>query len=269
MQQERMFYQEVIPIKPLQDYIRYFWILEDFTDNTTNKKFKIIPDGLPALVFQNEPNLFFGKDGNAMPQLFLYGQSTKYTEHRVTGSFQIMGVYLQPTALKTLFNIDAFELNNQNVSLEFLIDEPILAQLVDATSVNEKIDILTLFFLHLVQKSRYGDGKAEFASTLLQKAKSLKEIQVEMNISERSLERMIKQYVGVSPKLFSRIIRFQSGLKTLRQTDFKNFTELAYLAEYFDQSHYIKEFKEFTGTNPTNFVLHTSEHLTNFPLWND
>ena len=264
-----MYYQKIIPIKLIQDYIRYFWVLKDFTDDTTNKKFKIIPDGLPALIFQNEPNLFFAKDGKAMPQLFLYGQSTKYTEHRVTGAFKIMGVYLQPTALKTLFCIDAFELNNQNVSLEYVIDEPILEKLVNATSVNEKIDIITHFFLNLIQKIRYSDSKAEFASTLLQNGKTLKEVQEEMNMSERSLERMIKQYVGISPKMFSRIVRFQSGLNALRQTDFKNFTELAYMADYFDQSHYIKEFKEFTGTNPKNFVLNTNEHLANFPLWKE
>ncbi|RAV29311.1 AraC family transcriptional regulator [Sinomicrobium soli] len=264
-----MYYQKLIPIKQLQDYIRYFWILGSSMDDNIHKKFKIIPDGLPALIFQNEPNLFFAKEGKAMPQLFLYGQSTKCTEHRVTGAFKIIGVYFQPTALKTLFNVEAFELNNQNVSLEHIIDDPILEKLINATSVNEKIDILTYFFLNLIQKIRYNDSKVEFASTLLQRGKTLKEIQIEMNISERSLERMTKQYVGISPKMFSRIIRFQSGLNILRKTDFKDFTELAYMADYFDQSHYIKEFKEFTGTNPKNFVLNTNEHLANFPLWKE
>jgi hypothetical protein len=126
------------------------------------------------LIFQNEPNQFFGRDGKAMPQLFLYGQSTKYTEHKVTGAFKIMGVYLQPTALKTLFSIEAFELNNQNVSLEYIIDEPIAEKLVNATSVNEKIAIITHFFLGLIQKIRYNDNKAEFASALLQRGKTLK-----------------------------------------------------------------------------------------------
>ncbi len=264
-----MFYQKIIPVKPLEDYIQYFWILEDFKDNETNKIFKIIPDGLPALIFQKGPNLFFDKEDTAMPQLFLYGQSTKYTVHKVTGCFGIMGVYLQPTALKTLFNIDAFELNNQNVFLEHVIDEPILEQLVDATSVNERIDILTCFFLRLIQRTKCNNGKAEFASILLQKGKTLKEIQVEINISERSLERLIKQYVGMSPKMFSRIIRFQTGLNTLRRADFRSLTELAYIADYFDQSHYIKEFREFTGTNPKDFMLSTNEHLANFPLWID
>src|SRR5690606_4171992 len=96
---------------------------------------------------------------------------------------------------------------------------------VNATCVNEKIDIITHFFLDLIQKIRYNDSKVEFASTLLQNGKTLKEVQAEMNMSELSLERMIKQYIGISPKMFSRIIRFQSGLNTLRQSDFKNFTE--------------------------------------------
>ena len=105
------------------------------------------------------------------------------------------------------------------------------------------------------------------ASTLLQNGKTLKEIQLEMNLSERTLERIIKQSVGLSPKIFSRIMRFQDGLNCLRQTNFENFTELAYQYDYFDQSHYNREFKEFTGTNPRNFILNSKEYLANFPQW--
>ncbi|KKX50116.1 DUF6597 domain-containing transcriptional factor [Sphingobacterium sp. IITKGP-BTPF85] len=108
-----MHYQEFLPETSLQDYIRYFWVLEDDTDNFSVKSFKIIPDGIPTLIFQEKPNLFFDMDAQAAPQLYIQGQSTKFTEHRVMGNFRIIGVYLQPTALKTIFNIDAFEFNDQ------------------------------------------------------------------------------------------------------------------------------------------------------------
>lgn len=263
-----MYYQEFLPIKSLQNYIRYFWVLEDFTNDLTNKLFKIIPDGLPALIFQEQLNFFFDKKGQALPQLFIYGQSTNFTEHNVTGNFRIFGVYLQPTALKTIFNIDAFEFNHQNIPLESVISDLTLEQLTHAISIEEKIKIISNFILKQIQKVKTNDKKAEYISMLLQNGKSLKEVQLEMNFSERTLERLTKQYVGISPKVFSRIIRFQSGLNSLRETDLKKLIELAYENEYFDQSHYIREFKEFTGTTPKNFILHANEKLVNFPQWN-
>src|SRR5690606_35566649 len=108
------------------------------------------------------------------------------------------------------------ELNNQKVSLEYIIKEPILEKLVNAKFLNEKIDIITHLLLNLIRKIKRNDSKAEFASTQLQDGKTLKEIQIAMNISERSLERMVKQYVGMSPKMFSSIVRFQSSLDALR-----------------------------------------------------
>lgn len=236
-----MFYKKIIPIKALQDYIQYFWILEDFKNNSSDKCFKIIPDGLPALIFQQEPNLFFDKKGHALPQLYLYGQYSKYTEHTVSGYFSVIGVYLQPTALKTIFGLDAFELNHQNISLEDIVRDAILEQLVNAISLEEKISLISSFFLKQIERVKNNHKKLVHASTLLQNGKTLKEIQLEMNLSERTLERIIKQSVGLSPKIFSRIMRFQDGLNCLRQTNFENFTELAYQYDYFDQSHTITE----------------------------
>ncbi|PQA60126.1 helix-turn-helix domain-containing protein [Siphonobacter curvatus] len=258
-----MYYQKILPIKPLQDYIRYFWILEDVGD----KIFKIIPDGLSGLIFQEEANLFLDNKHQVLPQMFLYGQTTYHSEQKAIRNFRSIGVYLQPTALKTIFNIDAFELTNQHISIDNLTTDPILEQLVNATSAHDKIEIISHFFLKRIRQVEHHAKKADFATRLLQNGKTLKDIQTEMNLSERSLERLIRHYVGISPKAFSRIVRFQSGLQALRQKDFYNLTDLAYQNDYFDQSHYIREFKAFTGMNPKQFIQQTNEHVENFPEW--
>lgn len=260
-----MYYQDFFPNRALQEYVLYFWILEDFEDNSSLKSFKIIPDGVPALIFQETSNFFISKKGQISPQLYVYGQYSKYTEHNIRGKFRIIGAYLRPTALKTIFNIDAFEFNNQNIPLEDVVTENILEQLINTNSLNHKIEIISNFFLNQIQKVKINKSNASFASDLIQKGKTLKEVQFEMKLSERSLERLIKQYVGMSPKMFSRIMRFQSGLNTLRKDDFESFTKLSYENEYFDQSHYVREFKEFTGTSPKSYLLNTNEILRNFP----
>lgn len=262
-----MYYQEIPPIKALQQYVRYFWVLEDTPSFKHPLHFKILPDALPALIFQDQPNQFFDQDDQAMPQLYIYGQFTQHSEHTVSGKFKIIGAYLEPTALKTLFHLDAFELSNQNIALEDLVSDLILEQLVNASGTAEKITIISNFILDRINHAKHHNEKARYASSLIQNGKTLPEVQQQMNLSERSLERLSKQYIGMSPKLYARIIRFQSSLAILRQSPSLNLSTVAHQSSYFDQSHFIRDFKAFTGCSPLFFLQNSEEQLPNFPQW--
>jgi YesN/AraC family two-component response regulator len=64
-----------------------------------------------------------------------------------------------------------------------------------------------------------------------------------------------------------RINRFQTALDYIRQRNFESLSQAAYKHFYTDQSHYIKDFKEFTGTTPKQFLLHANEKIENFSEW--
>lgn len=262
-----MNYQQIYPTEQLRKYARYFWVLEDDSLDFSEKTFKIMPDGLAGLIFQENKKSFLSKDNQELPQLFLYGQTTKHTEHKAIKTFRNIGIYFQPTALKSIFGIDANELTNQHIDIDALIKTNITDQLLNIATAEQKIELLSSFLIQQAEKRKTENEKVIFASEQLQKGLSLPTIQTELNISERSLERYFKQHIGISPKLYARINRFQSALEQIRQTQFDKLTNIAYQSNYFDQSHFIREFKEFAGTSPKNFILQANEQVANFPEW--
>lgn len=262
-----MNYQQILPTEPLRKYVRYFWTLEDDSIDFSCKTFKIMSDGLPGLIFQENPAAFFDENDRPLPQAFLYGQTTRYTEHKAKQPFRNIGVYFQPTALKSIFGIDANELTNQHIDINELIRTNITDQLLNTTTAEQRIKLLSSFLLQQADQRKAENEKVNFATDQLQKGVSLPTIQNELNLSERSLERYFKQYIGISPKLYARINRFQSALENIRQSQFNKLTNIAYQNDYFDQSHFIREFKEFAGTSPKHFKLKANEQVANFPEW--
>lgn len=262
-----MNYQQILPVEPLRKYIRYFWTLEDDNADFLQKTFKIMPDGLPGLIFQENPKVFSDKDNQPLPQLFLYGQTTRHKEHKATGSFRNIGVYFQPAALKSVFRIDANELTDQHIDISDLTKTTIAEQLVNTRTLEQRIDLLSAFFQEQADHQKSENERVNLAIVQLQQGRHLKKIQTGLNISERSFERHFKQQVGISPKLYARINRFQSTLDSLRKTNFDKLTDIAYQNDYFDQSHFIREFREFTGTSPKHFILQANEQVANYPEW--
>ena len=207
------------------------------------------------------------KDDQILPQSFLFGQATQYAELCVKGRFRNLGVSFQPTALKTVFGIDAAALTQQHIDINDLIATNLSDQLLNTINIDEQVLILEHFFLAQTAKSQEENHKVRLAIIQLQKGKELKCIHTDLKISERSLERLFKTHVGVSPKLYSRICRFQASLKMLKAANVASLTEIAYQENYFDQSHFIRDFKCFAGTTPKSFLSGITEQFPDFPEW--
>jgi AraC-like DNA-binding protein len=83
--------------------------------------------------------------------------------------------------------------------------------------------------------------------------------------SERHIERLFMESVGINPKNFANIIKLHSFLKQLKKTTEKaSLTELVYQSGYADQSHLIKEFKKITGMTPTAYKNNKNKLAINF-----
>ena len=84
--------------------------------------------------------------------------------------------------------------------------------------------------------------------------RTVSEVAYKLNISKRQLERVFLKNVGISPKKFSRIVRLNAAIKRFKKAD--SLTALTYEAGYFDPSHLIRDFREFTGLSPKAFFKH-------------
>ncbi|MEL7195718.1 MAG: helix-turn-helix domain-containing protein, partial [Bacteroidota bacterium] len=82
---------------------------------------------------------------------------------------------------------------------------------------------------------------------------SVNELSEKNQVNRRQLVRKFSTTIGLSPKQLSKTMRLQAALKALLTQEKAKLTELAYDNEYYDQSHFIKDFKEFTGLSPKEF----------------
>jgi len=265
-----MIYQKVYPTKNLRSYVNHFGLLKNDDSCNQATTFKIIADGCPGLIFQENPDCFLDKNKNKLPQLFLHGIATSHSQKTTRGQYQNISVYFRPHALKTIFGIDASELTNQHVELESIVKNNLADQLLHERKTERRIKILSDFLNQKVIE--HWSREYSKVNSAVEKIKSnveikLSHIQSELNLSERSLERIFRTHIGISPKLFSRIARFQSALTYIRQQNFRSLTAVAYLNSYADQSHFNRECREFAGATPKQFLLSANEQIENFPEW--
>jgi AraC-like DNA-binding protein len=93
---------------------------------------------------------------------------------------------------------------------------------------------------------------------------SVSDLAATAGVGTRQLELFYKKFVGLSPKFYARVVRF-SKIFLLIQEDKPNWAEIAHLSGYFDQAHFIKNFKAFTGEEPSRYGF-DKEDLANFFL---
>lgn len=268
-----MKYQEMPPPSYLKHHVRYFWTLESSGTEPLPLIFGPVADGCPGLIIQQSPNSTFLLNDKQLPDLLLYGQTTKYTPLHLGGTYCSIGVCCYPNALKSIFGLNADELTNTCVDMNLLSaakDFYLSEKLSDVPSLAGKMDVISAFLFHQINKNEGGtDDITQFALTQIIQSHgsiSLKELQEQLQLTERSFERRFKQGVGISPKLFSRICRFQKSLAQLRSNDYSKLSDIAFENDYADQSHYIRVFKEFAGVSPYQYQKKSSEKTTNLLL---
>ena len=263
-----MQYKQITPPDYLRQWVRFFWALE--TDSEVSQVLNPLADGCPGIIFQHASDgQFHDPAKHLMPEIFLYGQTIRCAPLCLNGKFRTVGVCFYPSALKSLFRFNASELTDSCVDLTLVMDQ-LKEPLANSMSLSEKIDIFSSRIWDVVRKKEPAEDKAtDFAIRRIVESNGtiqLRKLQKELQLSERGLQRRFDQYVGISPKLFSRVCQFQASLTQLRKSAFHNLSDNAFDNGYADQSHFIRTFKEFAGFSPLQFQKNKGTLTLNFTV---
>lgn len=256
-----MNYQTFEPSNDLTTLIKCYWTLESETEETPEKQ-TIIPDGCMEMIF-HYGDLYrqYTENGNSLiqPKCFVIGQLTRPLEIEPTGKTGIFSVRFHPNGFLPFTTIPIKEMENTAVSLEKLFGQngqEIEQQILTASSTAERIKLIEVFLLNLLTDNETIDRivKSTVETILTANGQlTIDELSKQTNINRRQLERKFSSAIGLSPKQLSKTIRLQATLKMLLNKKFTSLTALAYENEYYDQAHFIKDFKELSGFTPKEF----------------
>ena len=245
------------PPHNLKKYIRYFWSC-DLADDHDEKViyFDNYADKHPRLVFQVDglsPLKFNGI--NIVPPAYLCGIETVPSTMSVQSNFSHFGISFTSFALADIFNVESELLVNQIIDLNDLGYNKLIVKLANAYSHYNRIEIMCKFIDDQIHDKNYVHQNVIqiVLSNELMTQGDLYQLQKKYKTSERTMERLFKKSVGISPKTFQQLVRLEHSFELLKNPIYHKTADVGHLLNYTDQSHFIKDFKKFTHITPLQF----------------
>ena len=263
-----MQFSRIEPPQELKHLIECYWIVKS-TDHSPLLQ-KIIPDGFPEIIFHfGDPyKIELKKDWEPQAASLVAGQITSYFFLENTGQSDILGIKLKPAALTMLFGADMSLLKDKVVSFSQFGNMELNVIDQSIREVSDSIERINIINAHVLKLSSFVQTHPlEKVIDLIFSSNGMLPVSAisdQTEISDRQLERLFKKYVGLSPKFFARIIRF-NYIFQVAQGKKLNWAEVGVESGFYDQAHFIKNFKAFTGEDPSRYFF-DQPNIANFFL---
>jgi AraC-like DNA-binding protein len=256
-----MNYQVYTPSQDLQPFIKCFWTLDDEGADMPVRQ-RVVPDGCMEMIFHyGDRYKQYFEDGSFIiqPKSFVFGQLTNYLAIEPTGITGIVAARFNPEGLTPFISIPVTELENKAVEISYIFGDKgihLEKEILEATDNLQRIQFIESFLLSFLSDPKIIHTITKSCvEAILQSQGQLSVIDLadKIKVNRRNLERKFTAAIGMSPKQLSRVVRLQAAIKMMEQNSSTNLTSLAYENGYYDQAHFIKDFKEFTGISPRHF----------------
>ncbi|MCW5909882.1 MAG: AraC family transcriptional regulator [Cyclobacteriaceae bacterium] len=257
-----MNYQTFLPHPDLAPLVKCYWTLEVPAQPDTPRQ-RIVPDGCIEMAFilgDDIKRFTSGDDFILQPRAMILGQTIEPFFIQPTGHVNTFAVRFYPYGFANFVSVPIKELANKETPIEVLFEKEsantLEHKIRSAASTSERIALADAFLSDQLKSRVIIDNIVKSTIDKLFTARgstSISTILKDDPSKRRQLERKFLKQVGMSPKQLGKVIRLQTALNMLLHQQPESLTQIAYESEYYDQAHFIKDFKEFTGTTPKDF----------------
>lgn len=250
-----MKFDKHFPADKLKDYIKYYVVSENHLEN----EYKVFPSSGLVVGFQYQGQLATIKNNreHKLSSAGITGISDSYKIFRNSADIGTVLVYFTETGFTHFSSNPANELFNLSISLDDIFEKSkvneVEEKLAIASTDKQRIKIIEHFLLTQLKNIQTDKLIVEAVKLIYQSKGTIrvKELNEKLFISQSPFEKRFRKVVGTTAKKFASIVRFNSVLDNMNEP--KSLTEICYENSFFDQAHFIKDFKQFTGDTPENF----------------
>lgn len=220
------------------------------------------PNGLGGMVF-NYGDPYQVQLPNAkwenVPRSFIVGQFTKNYTLRLSGRPGMIGIAFRPAGLSNVLGVPMIAFTNLRIELKLVLGSEaaqVEQRILESKTSQQRITVLEEFLLKKLYNSSLKIDLEDYALASIVQQKgilSISQLSDELCISPRQLRRRFTEKVGISPKLFSRIKRF-NYVSHLSTSTSGNWMDIVDEGGYYDQAHFIRDFYDFSGKKPSDFI---------------
>ncbi len=272
-----MLFLHHIPQPPLAQFVEMFWYYDGFPQRDHTHE-RLMPDGSVELVInlKKDAARIYDRDDlskyDELPGTLICGPHSNFFVIDTAQQACVLGIHFKPGGSFPFFKFPADELYNRHVALEDLWGPEarfLRERLLAAAAPHEKFRILEESLLVRAFKPLERHPAVGFALSMfgsVNRPRSVAEVSDRIGMSSRRFIQIFRDQVGLTPKLFCRVQRFQQVLKMLQAGRENNWVDIAATCGYYDQAHFIHDFKAFSGINPTTYTASKTEHLNHVPI---
>ncbi|WP_343067656.1 AraC family transcriptional regulator [Winogradskyella flava] len=264
--------------EPLVNYIESIFHYKGFQPDHSIER--VVPTGHVFIIFEldgitrhtfNKNTL---KPNGNYKNVWISGMHKDFLSISAPQNSEMLVVQFKTNGSYPFLHLPIYQLNNKVVNGEAIFGKEILdirTEVLNKNEASHKFEIIESWLIDRLAKNK--TPKLELVDILSQlQTKPISDhntIVATYSKTQKHLINQFKTYFGLTPKVFHRIFRFNKILQQIQNKQNLVWSQLAYEFGYSDQSHFIKEFKEFSGFNPQEFIksdFHKDDEINFFPI---